>query len=86
MFQVLKNLISFRPKVCDHTQNYDVIQYYNNDGTPMVYFRCDDCSYIDKGHVHGPGRGEKDSETWEGKLVIRGGRQIWPPKEMKSGE
>lgn len=30
------------------------------DGTPYVSFRCKDCDYQDRGHVHG------DTDGWEG--------------------
>ena len=45
---------------CNHNQNYLYVRWINEDGTPMMTFRCNDCGNFDKGHVYG------ESKDWVG--------------------
>lgn len=73
MIRWLKNL--FRPK-CQHNKRFVLKQWFEADGTPMMYFNCWDCFYSDRGHVHGdPEQMRKDGwekevygEPWNGPL------------------
>ncbi len=50
-------------KKCEH-KRFTRKQWFDSDGTPMVYFNCWDCGYNDRGHVHGdPEQMRKDG--WE---------------------
>jgi len=55
LFQKLK------PKPCQHLRYRE--SRWVEDGTPMAYFRCLDCPFTDRGHVHG------STEGWEGETV-----------------
>lgn len=46
------------PEPCKH-EFYEENRWVE-DNTPMVFFRCLECSFTDRGHVHGP------TEGWEG--------------------
>lgn len=50
---------------CRHL-HYREIRSFTTDGTPWVVFECKGCDRFDRGHVHGPSRGEPGSEDWEG--------------------
>jgi hypothetical protein len=64
----------FRPKVCDHKQNFVEKTWKAADGTPMTYFHCLDCGFTDEGHVHADGCDWPDR-----RLVFRGG--VFQPQE-----
>lgn len=50
-------------KECEH-KRYVLKQYFDPDGTPMIYWHCFDCHSVDRGHVHGnPEQMRKDG--WE---------------------
>jgi hypothetical protein len=51
-----------KPAPCQH-RHYRESRWVE-DGTPMVYFRCLDCPFTDRGHVYG------DAEGWEGETVV----------------
>ncbi len=49
---------------CEHNEKYVNKQWFADDGTPMSYFHCLKCDYLDSGHVHGdPEQMRKDG--WE---------------------
>lgn len=58
-------LISWiKKKPCTHQMNYHDYSWLSKDGTPMTRFVCNDCGFIDFGHVHA------DPSNWEAKTIV----------------
>lgn len=69
----MKKLLQFfgfnkKKPVCQH-KRYAHRRYFSEDGTPMTYFHCFDCDYLDKGHVHGDPEKMK-LDGWEQEITV----------------
>jgi len=54
---------------CNHRQNYKASFYAIKD-VPYISKNCEDCGFLDEGHVYG------DTNGWYGFIVVKSGKII----------